>query len=108
MGFEYTSDSTSDRWLILSDVEQDMPTEDFKVTEATEKKSQGGKAMPILILKGEESGDVVQICAWKRDVIDCIKQYGGKPETWGKVGFERKGNRYLLKPRETKLVEEAV
>lgn len=99
MGFEYTSDSTSERWLILSDTSQEWPEEDFTVEEAKEATTSNGKTMPVLILKGCESGDVVRICAWKRDVLDCIKQYGGHPEQWDKVGFKKKNNRYILEPR---------
>lgn len=101
MGFEYDSDSNETRWLILSDTEQDFPTESFTVEEAKEQTTHAGKKMPILVLKGNESGDVVQMCAWKRDVLPCIKQYGGKPESWGEVRFERKGNRYILVPSAT-------
>jgi len=108
MGFEYDSDSTETRWLILSDTEQDFPTEDFTIEEAKETTTHAGKVMPILILKGVESGDTVQICAWKRDVLPCIKQYGGKPEQWDAVGFEKKGKRYVLTPRPLKVREERV
>lgn len=108
MGFEYTSDSTENRWLILNDVEQDFPTEEFEVEEAKEVTSQAGKKMPVLVLKGLESGDTVQVCAWKRDVIDCIKQYGGNAEQWDKVAFEKKGRRYILVPRGMKVTTEVV
>ena len=107
-GFEYDSDSTETRWLILSDTEQDFPTEEFTVEEAKEQTTHGGKTMPILILKGVESGDVVQICALKRDVLPCIKEYGGKPDQWGNVRFEKKGKRYVLVPCALKVIEERV
>lgn len=108
MGFEYDGDSTETRWLILSDTDQDFPTEDFTIEEAKETTTHAGKVMPILILKGVESGDTVQICAWKRDVLPCIKQYGGKPEQWDAVGFEKKGKRYVLVPRALKVRTERV
>lgn len=99
MGFNYTGDSTTERWLILSDLEQDFPSEDFTVEEAKEATTNSGKTMPVLILKGIESGDIVRICAWKRDVLACISQYGVNPEQWDKVGFVKKGNRYVLEPK---------
>ena len=92
----------------MSDKDQDFPEEDFSVEEAKEVTTNGGKTMPVLILKGIGSGDTYRICAWKRDVLACIKEYGGNPTQWDKVGFTKKGNRYVLVPRGMQVKEEKV
>lgn len=99
MGITYSESTNDSRWLILNDLEQDFPEEDFEIENSEERQTANGKTMPVLTLKGVDTGATVQVCAWKRDVSKCVKQYGANVDQWDLVGFEKNKNRYELVPR---------
>lgn len=99
--FYSTDNLDGNRYLILSDVEQVMPATRCKVTAAKmETSTSSGKTFPILEMEDEE-GNQYRVCAWKRDVTKCLKQWGGVPPTdWGFVSFisAQGGKRYEIAP----------
>lgn len=98
MTYTYEAETASERWLILNDKEQNFPTEPMKVLSVEERKTTGGKAMPVMMLEGMESGEKFLIVAWKRDVKACIEQYGNNPLQWDSVKFAQKNGRYAIVP----------
>lgn len=108
MGLTYSESTSDSRWLILNDLEQDFPEEDFEIESSDERTTASGKTMPVLTLKGIETGTTVQVCAWKRDVSKCVKQYGANVDQWDKIGFEKNKNRFELVPRGMAVVTERV
>lgn len=108
--FEFDETATG-RFLILSDSQQEFPTERLKVASATTKNGASGKPYAQLTLKGEDSGAEYQMACYSRDVQACVKQWGKKVATWGFVTFEKPsiGNRRALIPCENqKPVEEPI
>lgn len=96
----FYNDNVSDsRFLILSDMEQEMPSGRCKVTGAEKRRSNSGKEFPVLTLE-DNDGNEYQVSAWQRDVRDCVKQWGVKvhPKDWGYVEFKKVGNRYTIVP----------
>jgi len=76
------------RFLILTDSNQQFPTERLKVLKAEMKKSSSGKEYPLLTLIGETSGNEFQIACYSRDVKDCVTEWGKNPESWGYITFK--------------------
>lgn len=107
MKFEETT--TTERWLILSDANQKFPTGELIVDWAGERASKTNpeKKNQILILSDEE-GNKYTICVWKRDVIECINQYGSDTEQWNGVKFELKNGRMQLVPTDLKVKVEVM
>jgi hypothetical protein len=100
----YSDNTGGERYIILSDMEQVMPSTRCKVTGAVKRKSSSGKEFPVLTIEDTE-GNSYSVSAWARDVAACIKQWGtGNPVgSWGYIGFEKKANRYRLIPHENQL-----
>lgn len=95
---KYDDTETTTRWLILNDKEQQFPTDALEVSSCEERKTQAGKTMPVLTLTHPETGEKYQVCAWKRDVIRCINEYGTDTDSWSLVKFEQKNGRWMLVP----------
>ena len=89
---KYDETTTESRWLILNDKEQQFPTDPLEVESASEQKTAAGKTMPVIALVNPETGEKYRICAWKRDVIACINQYGTDTESWDLVRFEKRNS----------------
>ena len=103
MKYEETNTS-AERWLILGDKNQKFPTTDLIVNWSGERKTAKGATMPVLILE-DNDGEKYVICAWKRDVLECINQYGNDTEQWNAVKFENKNGRMQLVPADMKIIE---
>lgn len=106
MKYEDTNTS-AERWLILSDKNQQFPKNSLTVDWAGERKTQAGKTIPVMILVDEDAEKYV-ICAWKRDVLACINEYGTDTEQWDCVKFESKAGRMQLVPAGMKVKTEVL
>jgi len=105
---KYEETTAEKRWLILSDKDQKFPEGNLEVISSEEKKTASGKSMPVLTLQKRETGDIFQICAWKRDVLLCINEYGTDTDSWSDVQFEQKNGRWQLVPAPMQVIEEKV
>lgn len=104
---EYVEEIKTERWLILSDKDQKFPTTPLIVVDAREQDTMKGIKMPVLTLE-DEDGNKYKMCGWKRDVKNCIDQYGSKTEQWGEVQFTNKNGRWILEPAPMRVKEEQV
>jgi len=105
---KYDAEEQSSRWLILTDKDQEFPTAKLEVESSEERKTASGKTMPVLHLIDPTSGDKYQICAWKRDVLRCVNEYGADTDSWDMVMFEKKNGRMQLVPAGMNVKEEKV
>jgi len=105
---KYDEDATTTRWLILGDKNQTFPSGELIVKEGKDQPTKSGKTMPVLTLEDIRTGDSYQICAWKRDVLECINEFGVDTKSWGNVRFENKNGRMQLLPCKMVVVEECV
>lgn len=105
---KYEETTSEKRWLILSDKEQKFPVGNLEVLSCEERTTAGGKTMPVITLSDRETGDTFQICAWKRDVLQCINEYGTNTDSWDDVQFAQKNGRWQLVPASMPLIEEKV
>lgn len=104
----YNDVSDGERFLILSDLQQEVPTGALKVV-AREMRTTAstGKTYPVIVVEGD-SGDRYSIAAWPRDCKACIRQWGGEPLQWGSFELRRGASRYELVPRPMQAIEEQV
>ena len=95
------------RFLILSDLKQEMPNSRLKVIDKTKRTSMQGKEYKVLILCDEE-GTEYEASAWERDVVRCIQEWGTNPDNWGYLTLEKhpSGNRFLFAPHKNQLPNE--
>jgi len=106
MKFEDTK--AEQRWLILSDKNQKFPVGNLQLTKCEKKKAASGTDITEFTLSHRETGNEFKICAWKRDVLSCIEQYGLDTDSWGDVQFEMKNDRWQLVPAPMLVLEEKV
>jgi len=95
--FNYKAPSAGNRYLILSDLEQEYPEGPLKVTGIEERTSAAGTKFPVLKLEAEDGTDY-EASAWERDVKPCLHEYGTNPLKWGRVRFQRGAKRYVIVP----------
>lgn len=106
-GFEYDESSNENRFIILSDLKQEVPTGHLRVVKGEMRKTANNKEYPVLLME-DNDGSSYQVAAWKRDVKRCVAQWGGKIENWGTVhiALAQTGTRYELIPDDVVVVEE--
>jgi len=98
--FKYDTDNLDGgRFILLNEIRQAPPEPPLEVTRAEMRKSSSGGEFPVLILT-DADGNEYAVAAWKRDVKECLKQWGAKPDDWGQVAIVKSstGTRYEIKP----------
>jgi len=93
-----------ERWVILSDKDQQLPT-DLKVTGGEVRKTADGKPLKVLLLRAPDGSNFV-LSAWSRDVRKCVDEWGTNPMDWGKLSFifDILRNRWALLPSDDQSV----
>jgi len=105
--FSYDDDNlggNGERYIIMSDVKQQIPRRPLRVTKTELRMGRTGKEYPVLTLQ-DADGNNVACAAWKRDVSMCIKEWGKNPILWGDVEIVVKGKRLELWPCDEQRVE---
>jgi len=90
-------DGNGERYIIMSDIAQAIPRAPLRVTKTELRMGRTGKEYPVLTLQ-DADGHALACAAWKRDVANCIKQWGKNPKDWGDVEIVVKGKRLELWP----------
>jgi len=92
------------RYIILSDMEQEIPNGPLKVKACEMREAAGGKKYPVLRLEDEDGNEFI-LSAWKRDVRRCIQEWGGNPLSWGYITLKRGATRIDIFPSEPQPVK---
>jgi hypothetical protein len=93
--FYTTEGIDTERFLILSDLQQAVPQTRLKVVGRELRTNKDGREYPTLRVQDEE-GNIYTVAAWKRDCRDLIKQWGGEPLDWGYFLIKRGTHRFEL------------
>jgi len=106
--FVYEESIGGGRFIILNDLNQEVPKGELRVVGASERVNGYGKKYPVLELEEEATGAAYFVAAWPRDVRLCIKEHGTKPTNWGNVLIKRGPTRYEIVPAQMHAKEERV
>lgn len=93
--FYDTNGMNDERFLILSDLTQEIPDSRLKITGRELRKNAQGKEYPVIMCH-DKDGNKYVISAWKRDVRALIQEWGGEPLNWGYFEIHKAGNRFTL------------
>jgi hypothetical protein len=69
------------RWIALNDLNQELPKDRLRVKGGIKMKSKSGKEYPVIIAEDKE-GNIYYVMAWKRDLRECIQDWGPDPQNW--------------------------
>jgi hypothetical protein len=94
--FEEPSTPGGERWVILSDLTQQLP-QYVTVTGAEKRKDKKGGELKVLLLQ-DADGKRYVMSAWLRDVAACVKEWGKNPMLWERCEFIAKNGRWTLNP----------
>lgn len=110
--YDNATTSNGNRFLILTDMKQEMPTGVLLVESAKMRKNYAGKEYPVLTVE-DEKGERYDIAAWERDVKEVIRQFGTNTDTWNAQGGlllqkNPSGTRWMILPAPLEVIEEKV
>lgn len=110
--YDNATTRNGNRFLILTDLTQEVPTGPLLVVREEMRKNYAGKEYPVLTVE-DESGELYDVAAWERDVKRVIAEFGKDTAGWntqGGIMLKKNGNgsRWEFHPCPLEVVEERV
>jgi len=110
--YDNATTRNGNRFLILTDMKQEVPTGVLLVVSEEMRKNYAGKEYPVITVE-DEKGDRYDCAAWERDVKEVIRNFGTDTKSWnaqGGIMLEKNssGSRWVFVPAPLEAVEEIV
>lgn len=110
--YDDVNNSSGSRFIILTDLKQEVPTGRLYVMREEMRKTYTGKEYPVLTVE-DEDGNSYDVAAWPRDVKRVLLEFGKDTKGWNAQGGiqlqkNSSASRWEFVPCKLDIVEEVV